>query len=468
MAEIPYQFAPDSKVEGVITKHAGLGAGEETDDVVTIAGRLMLRRVQGKLAFGTLDDGSGRIQLFAPSKSTPDFDEFCDLNLGDWLGVTGVVMTTRRGELSVRVDSWVRLAEARRPFPDKWHGISDTDTRYRQRYVDLWVTPEAREAFKTRSRMISLTRSFLEDRGAMEVETPIFHPIPGGANARPFTTHHNALDLDLYLRIAPELYLKRLTVAGFEKVFEIGRVFRNEGVSTRHNPEFTMLELYEAYADYEDIMRLVEELVEHLAIEITGSTVLAVGDRELDVAKPWRRATMTELIEESIGVALTLNTPIEELRAIASEHEIPIKDGYGPGKLILEIYEKTTESSLWGPVYVTDYPIEVSPLSREHRSNPGMTERFEAILAGRELCNGFSELVDPEQQRIRFEEQAAQNAGGDDEAMVVDEDYLRALEYGLPPTGGVGIGIDRLAMLLTGATSIRDVVLFPTLRPEQA
>ena len=467
MAEIPYQFAPDSKIEGVITKHAGLGAGEETDDVVTIAGRLMLRRVQGKLAFGTLDDGSGRIQLFAPSKSTPDFDEFCDLNLGDWLGVTGVVMTTRRGELSVRVDSWVRLAEARRPFPDKWHGISDTDTRYRQRYVDLWVTPEAREAFKTRSRMISLTRSFLEDRGAMEVETPIFHPIRGGANARPFTTHHNALDLDLYLRIAPELYLKRLTVAGFEKVFEIGRVFRNEGVSTRHNPEFTMLELYEAYADYEDIMRLVEELVEHLAIEITGSTVLAVGDRELDVAKPWRRATMTELIEESIGVALTLNTPIEELRAIASEHEIPIKDGYGPGKLILEIYEKTTESSLWGPVYVTDYPIEVSPLSREHRSNPGMTERFEAILAGRELCNGFSELVDPEQQRIRFEEQAAQNAGGDDEAMVVDEDYLRALEYGLPPTGGVGIGIDRLAMLLTGATSIRDVVLFPTLRPEQ-
>ena len=377
-------------------------------------------------------------------------------------------MTTRRGELSVRVDSWVRLAEARRPFPDKWHGISDTDTRYRQRYVDLWVTPEAREAFKTRSRMISLTRSFLEDRGAIEVETPIFHPIPGGANARPFTTHHNALDLDLYLRIAPELYLKRLTVAGFEKVFEIGRVFRNEGVSTRHNPEFTMLELYEAYADYEDIMRLVEELVEHLAIEITGSTVLAVGDRELDVAKPWRRATMTELIEESIGVALTLNTPIEELRAIASEHEIPIKDGYGPGKLILEIYEKTTESSLWGPVYVTDYPIEVSPLSREHRSNPGMTERFEAILAGRELCNGFSELVDPEQQRIRFEEQAAQNAGGDDEAMLVDEDYLRALEYGLPPTGGVGIGIDRLAMLLTGATSIRDVVLFPTLRPEQA
>ena len=467
MAEIPYQFIPDTRVEALITKYSDLPAGHETQDVVTIAGRLMLRRVQGKLAFGTLDDSSGRIQLFAPAKSTPDFEDFCDLNLGDWLGVTGAVMTTRRGELSVRVDSWIRLAEARRPFPDKWHGISDTETRYRQRYVDLWVTPEARRAFQTRSRMISLTRSFLEDRGAMEVETPIFHPIPGGANARPFTTHHNALDLDLFLRIAPELYLKRLTVAGFEKVFEIGRVFRNEGVSTRHNPEFTMLELYEAYADYQDIMCLVEELVEHLAIELTGSTVLSVGDRELDVAKPWRRATMTELIEESIEVSVTLETPVEELREIASQHEVPIKDSYGPGKLILEIFEKTTESSLWDPVYVTDYPIEVSPLAREHRSNPGMTERFEAIVAGRELCNGFSELVDPEQQRIRFENQAAQNADGDDEAMLVDEDYLRALEYGLPPTGGVGIGMDRLAMLLTGATSIRDVVLFPTLRPEQ-
>lgn len=467
MAEIPYQFNPDTRVEALITKYPDLPAGHETQDVVTIAGRLMLRRVQGKLAFGTLDDSSGRIQLFAPAKNTPDFEDFCDLNLGDWLGVTGAVMTTRRGELSVRVDSWIRLAEARRPFPDKWHGISDTEPRYRQRYVDLWVTPEARRAFQTRSRMISLTRSFLEDRGAMEVETPIFHPIPGGANARPFTTHHNALDLDLFLRIAPELYLKRLTVAGFEKVFEIGRVFRNEGVSTRHNPEFTMLELYEAYADYQDIMCLVEELVEHLAIELTGSTVLRVGDRELDVAKPWRRATMTELIEESIEVSVTLETPVEELREIASQHEVPIKDSYGPGKLILEIFEKTTESSLWDPVYVTDYPIEVSPLAREHRSNPGMTERFEAIVAGRELCNGFSELVDPEQQRIRFENQAAQNADGDDEAMLVDEDYLRALEYGLPPTGGVGIGMDRLAMLLTGATSIRDVVLFPTLRPEQ-
>ena len=467
MAEIPYRFDPDTRVEKLIANYADLDPATETDDVVTIARRLMLRRVQGKLAFGTLDDGSGRIQLFAPSKTTEKFDQFCDLNLGDWIGVTGIVMTTRRGELSVRVDSWTCLAEARRPFPDKWHGISDTDTRYRQRYVDLWVSPEARNVFKVRSKMMSLTRSFLETRGAIEVETPIFHPIPGGANARPFTTHHNALDLDLYLRVAPELYLKRLTVAGFEKVFEIGRVFRNEGVSTRHNPEFTMLELYEAYADYEDIMQLVEELVEYLAVELTGSTILKIDERELDVARPWRRATMVELIEEAIGTTLSLDTPIDELRAVAADHEVPVKDSYGPGKLILEIYEKTTESSLWGPVYVTDYPVEVSPLSREHRSEAGMTERFEAILAGRELCNGFSELIDPEQQRLRFEEQAVQNASGDDEAMLVDEDYLRALEYGLPPTGGVGIGMDRLAMLLTGATSIRDVVLFPTLRPEQ-
>ena len=375
-------------------------------------------------------------------------------------------MTTKRGELSVRVESWSLLAEARRPFPDKWHGITDTDTRYRQRYVDLWVTEEARKAFQTRSRMISLTRSFLENLGAMEVETPIFHPIPGGANARPFVTHHNALDLDLYLRVAPELYLKRLTVAGFDKVFEIGRVFRNEGLSTRHNPEFTMLEFYQAYADYEDIMALVEELVEHLAIQLTGSTILEIEGRAIDVAKPWRRATMIELVQESIGVSVDLDTPLNQLRDIADKHEVAYKDDYGPGKLILEIYEKTTESSLWDPVYVTDYPVEVSPLAREHRTIEGMTERFEAIVAGKELCNGFSELIDPDQQRLRFEEQASQNELGDDEAMVVDEDYLRALEYGLPPTGGVGIGIDRLAMLITGVSSIRDVVLFPTLRPE--
>ncbi len=463
---IPYRFEPTATSDAIRAEHDSIEDGVETGVQVTIAGRLMLRRVQGKLAFGTLQDSGGRIQLFAPGKVTPDFADFCDLNLGDWIGVTGEVMKTRKGELSVKVEQWVILARATRPFPDKFHGISDQDMRYRQRYVDLWVTPESRSAFVMRSKVISLIRRWLEDDGFMEVETPIFHPIPGGALARPFTTHHNALDLDLFLRIAPELYLKRLTVGGFERVFEIGRVFRNEGISTRHNPEFTMLELYQAYADYGDIMELVENLIAHLAMEIHGTTTLTYGDRSLDLSAPWRRASMLELIEEQTGFKLGLTMDIEELRGVANEVGVLVKDSYGPGKLILEIYEKTTESELWDPVFVTDYPKEVSPLSRDHRELPGFTERFEGIIAGRELCNAFSELIDPVEQRARFEDQAAQKADGDDEAMVVDEDYLRAMEYGLPPTGGLGIGIDRLVMLLANTQTIRDVVLFPTLRPE--
>jgi lysyl-tRNA synthetase class 2 len=464
---IPYRFDPDAKAADLVATYGDLEPGTETDTVVTIAGRLMLRRVQGKLAFGTLQDGSGRIQLFGLAASTPDFDGFCALSLGDWIGVRGIVMTTKRGELSVRVDDWTLLAEARRSFPDKWHGITDQDTRYRQRYVDLWVSEEA-QALRTRSRIVTLVRRFLDGRDFVEVETPIFHPIPGGATARPFVTHHNALDLDLYLRIAPELYLKRLIVGGMERVYEIGRVFRNEGLSTRHNPEFTMLELYQAYADYGDMMELTEQLVSHLAREICGSTTIVYDGRELDLAPPWRRATLDELIAEHAGLEISIETPVAELREICDRHEIPWKDADGPGKLLLEIYEKTTEAHLWGPLFVTDYPQEVSPLARVHRSRPGYTERFEAIVAGRELANAFSELLDPDDQRARFEEQARRAAAGDPEAMpIIDEDYLRALEYGLPPTGGLGIGIDRLVMLLTGTTTIRDVILFPTLRPEQ-
>jgi lysyl-tRNA synthetase, class II len=462
---VPYRFEPTATAAALHESHGHLEPGVETGEQVTVAGRLMLRRVQGKLAFGTLQDGSGRIQLFATKAGSPGFDGFAGLSLGDWIGVTGQVMTTKRGELSVEVGEWVLLAEARRQFPDKWHGLSDPDTRYRQRYVDLWVSEEA-QALRDRSRAVSRTRRWLEDRGFVEVETPIFHPVPGGALARPFTTHHNALDLDLYLRIAPELYLKRLVVGGMERVFEIGRVFRNEGLSQRHNPEFTMLELYQAYADYGDMMRLTEELVAHLATEIRGTTVFEYGGRELDLTPPWRRASLVELIEEHAGVRVDLRTPVEELRAVCREHEVHVEDGWGPGKLLLELYEKTTEAQLWGPVFVTDYPKEVSPLARDHRELPGMVERFEAIVAGRELCNAFSELNDPDEQRLRFEEQAAQKAAGDAEAMAVDADYLRALEYGLPPTGGLGIGIDRLVMLLTGASTIRDVILFPTLRPE--
>jgi lysyl-tRNA synthetase class 2 len=465
-ADLPYRFEPTATTAELHERFDSLEAGAETDSTVTVAGRLMLRRVQGKLAFGQLQDSTGRVQLFCPAQVTERFDEFGHLDLGDWIGATGEVMKTRKGELSVKVREWVLLAKARRQFPDKWHGMSDVDTRYRQRYVDLWVTEEARRAFQIRSKVLSLLRRRLEEQGFVEMETPLLHTIPGGALARPFVTHHNALDMELYLRVAIELHLKRLVVGGLEKVFEIGRVFRNEGIDPRHNPEFTMLELYQAYADYEDMMRLTEELVAGVATDVVGTTKLTYGGRDLDLTPPWRRAPMTELIKEHAGVDVDVHMPVDELRRIAKDLDVHLEDGWGPGKLILEIYEKTTEGELWGPVFVTDYPQEVSPLAREHRSKPGYVERFEPIVAGRELGNAFSELTDPDEQRARFEEQARLKAAGDEEAMVVDDDYLRALEYGLPPTGGLGIGIDRLVMLLADAQNIRDVILFPTLRPE--
>jgi len=426
----------------------------------------MLLRDQGKMVFAELRDSGGALQVWALGALTEDFEAFSGLTLGDWVGAIGEVVKTRRGELSVKVAKWTLLAKARSQFGDKWRGVTDTDTRYRQRYVDLWANKGSRDVFVLRSRLVSLLRRWLEDRGFVEVETPIFHPVPGGAAARPFTTHHNALDLDLYLRIAPELYLKRLVVGGFEKVFEIARVFRNEGLSPRHNPEFTMLELYWAYADYRDMMVLVEEMVASLATELRGTTTLSYGGRPLDLTPPWRRATLAELVEEHAGVALSPRMPIDELRRIAGEHGVAVEAAWGPGKLMLEVFEKTTEQQLWGPVFVCDYPKEVSPLARDHREMAEMVERFEPIVAGRELGNAFSELVDPDEQRRRFEDQARARAAGDAEAMPVDDDYVRALEYGLPPTAGLGIGIDRLVMLLADVAAIRDVILFPTLRPE--
>jgi lysyl-tRNA synthetase class 2 len=462
----PYRVEVTDRAADLQAAYAELADGGSTGTTATVAGRIMLLRDMGRLAFATLRDSSGAIQLMATVKGTDEYKALTGLNLGDWIVATGEVIRSNKGELSVRVASWQQLAEARRGFGDKWHGISDTDMRYRQRYADLWANEKSMATFRARSRVMSLTRRFLEDRGFVEVETPVFHPIPGGALARPFTTHHNALDLDLYLRIAPELYLKRLVVGGFERVFEIARVFRNEGLSTRHNPEFTMLELYQAYGDLGDMMELTEQLIAHLAEQITGSTVVTYGGREVDLTPPWRRASLLELIEEHAGVRLDLRMPIDELRAVAADHGVEVDEAWGPGKLVLEVYEKTTEAELWGPIFVIDYPKEVSPLARDHRELPEMVERFEPIVAGRELGNAFTELVDPDEQRRRFEDQARAKAAGDAEAMIVDEDYLRALEYGLPPTGGLGIGMDRLVMLLTDTPSIRDVVLFPTLRPE--
>jgi len=426
----------------------------------------MLRREMGKLTFLTLTDWTGSLQLFAGAQWTARFGELNKLSLGDWVGATGEVVRTKTGELSLRLSEWVLLAEARRSFGDKFRGIADVDTRYRQRYADMWANERSREVLLARSRAISVVRRFLESKGFVEVETPVFHTLPGGATAKPFITHHNALDMDLYLRIALELHLKRLVVGGMEKVFEIGRVFRNEGLSPRHNPEFTMLELYQAYADYNDMMDLTEQMVAHVAREVTGSTQLDYAAKNLDLSPPWRRATLLELVAEHSGQELSLDMPLPELRRHAGTVGVPILASWGPGKIILEIYEKTTEPNLWGPVFVMDYPKEVSPLARDHRSSPGLVERFEPVVAGRELGNAFSELTDPRTQRENFEAQAKARAGGDDEAMPVDEDYLRALEYGLPPTGGLGIGIDRLVMLLTGAETIRDVIAFPTLRPE--
>jgi lysyl-tRNA synthetase class 2 len=467
VSDIPYRFEVTDRAAELAARWGDLEAGAESGETVAVAGRVMLLRKQGKVAFGELRDSSGAIQLFAQADTAERFDAFVQLNLGDWIGARGEVVRTRRGELSVKVAEWVLLAEARRSFGDKWRGVSDVETRFRQREVDLWANESTRRALMIRSEIVRRMRERLWAQGFVEVETPILHPIPGGAVAKPFTTHHNAFGTEFYLRIAPELYLKRLVVGGFEKVFEIGRLFRNEGVSPRHNPEFTTLELYWAYADYVDMMGLVEELVAGIAADILGTTVLEYQGRPLDLTPPWRRATMAELIREHTGNTVHVRTPRDELAALLAATGAPVQDDWGPGKLLAEYYEKTTEAELWGPVFVTDFPEEVSPLARRHRDGPDLVERFEPVIAGRELGNAFSELIDPDDQRRRFVEQAARHAAGDDEAMLLDEEYLRAMEHGLPPTAGVGLGVDRLAMLLTDSANIREIIAFPTLRPDR-
>jgi lysyl-tRNA synthetase class 2 len=437
-----------------------------------VAGRLMSRRVMGKASFAHLQDMSGRIQLFV-QRDLLGAEEYAwfkkDLDIGDICGASGQLFKTKTGELSIKVDSLRLLTKALRPLPEKWHGLSDQESRYRQRYLDLIMNEATRDTFRIRTRIIQFIRDFLNERLFLEVETPMMQAIPGGAMARPFMTHHNALDMQLFLRIAPELYLKRLVVGGFEKVYEINRNFRNEGLSTRHNPEFTMLELYQAYADYEDLIGLTEEMIRAMADDVLGSTMLTYQGETYDLAQPFRRMTVRESILE-LNPELT-PADIDEpgrARAVAERLDIHLKDSYGLGKVQVEIFEKTVENRLMQPTFITAYPTEVSPLARVNDHDPFVTDRFEFFVGGREIANGFSELNDPEDQAERFRRQAAEKDAGDLEAMHFDADYIRALEHGMPPTAGEGIGIDRLVMLFTDSPSIRDVLLFPHMRPEES
>jgi lysyl-tRNA synthetase class 2 len=460
----PTQFRGKRSAAELHETFKDLPSGTDSGMTARVAGRLMSSRSQGKIAFGDLVDTNGKIQLFVTEDVVEAFETF---DVGDIVGAEGEVIRTKRGELSVRTSSVALLAKALRPPPAKWHGLKDTEIRYRQRYLDLIANPDARRIAELRSETVKSMRRFFDARDFHEVETPILHPVPGGATARPFMTHHNALDTDLYLRIAPELYLKRLVVGGMERVYEIGRVFRNEGIGYRWNPEFTMLEAYQAYADYHDMETLITELFASTAQATLGSTSFEFEGHHIDFGKPWRRATFVDLVAEATGEKISFDLPIDDLRNLAARHDIEVQPWWGHGLVIAELYEKLVEPNIVEPTIVADHPLEISPLARTHPDDPNLVERFEPIVLGRELGNAFSELNDPVEQRRRFEAQARAREHGDLEANPVDEAYVRALEYGLPPTGGLGVGVDRLVMLLAGVHSIREVILFPALRPER-
>ncbi len=464
----PVRFERTTTAGAIQAAHGDLQPGTEIDEKVSIAGRLMLMRRQGKLSFATLVDRDGPIQLFVSTAVIGEVahHDFDDLDRGDWIGVEGTIMTTRRGELSVKVAGFTLLSKTIRPLPEKWHGLTDTDTRYRQRYVDLVMNENARRIARIRIQTISRVRHYLEGQGFSEVEGPVLQSTQGGATARPFVTHHNALGNDLYLRIALELHLKRLIVGGLDRVFEIGRVFRNEGVDTTHNPEFTMLEVYQAFGDYNDMMDLTEGIIADAARDVLPDMKVTYGGVELNLAPPYRRATMVALIEEELGVDINPAMPVEAARKVLDGLGVAYRADWGSGRLTNAVYDELLQHKIVQPTFVLDHPREVSPLARPHRDDPTLTERFELVISGHELANAYSELNDPVDQLQRFEDEAAAKAHGDAEAGDVDLDYVRALEYGMPPTGGMGMGMDRLVMLLTGTPSIREVILFPTLRPE--
>jgi lysyl-tRNA synthetase class 2 len=460
------KFNPTYSTKEILDQSEELiASGQE----VIIAGRMMAKRGHGKAGFANLQDLDGQIQIYVRLDDVgPEaHDLFLKADLGDIYGVKGFVFITKRGEISVHAREFILLTKSLRPLPEKFHGLKDVELRYRQRYVDLIMNPEVKETFVLRSKIIKAMREYLDNKGFLEVETPTLHNIAGGASARPFITHHNALDIQLYMRIALELHLKRLIIGGLEKVYEIGRVFRNEGISTRHNPEFTMIELYQAYADYEDMMVLTEEMVAYIAEKCLGTTKIVYGDQEIDLTPPWNRMTMIDAVKKYAGVDFKEIATDDAAREVAAKLKVAVPKDATKGSVLNEIFEEYVEPHLIQPTFIMDYPIEVSPLAKKKDDDPNFTYRFEAFIVARELANAFSELNDPMDQKERFTKQVEQREKGDEEAHMMDEDFVRALEYGMPPTGGLGIGVDRLVMLLTNSQSIRDVILFPTLRPRQ-
>jgi lysyl-tRNA synthetase class 2 len=459
----PHSFEGRTEIAAVRAAHEGLGAGEETEDRYRVAGRIAARRGHGKAAFLDLVDGSGRIQLHAREDllGTEPFEGLIGLDLGDIIGADGTVFATKRGELSLRVEGWTLLAKSLRPPPDKYHGLEDVEVRYRHRELDLIANPEVRDLFVKRAQVVTAVREWLDARGFVEVETPVLQPLYGGALARPFVTHHNALDRDLYLRIATELYLKRLIVGGIDRVYELGKDFRNEGISPKHNPEFTMLEWYEAYADYRDVAERLEQLVADVADRVFGTTKFQRDGAEIDLAPPWQRITLRDAIAEQTGLDLAQRPSREELAAALGREP---HEAEGWGKLVDGVLSKLVEPTLIQPTFILDYPVELSPFAKRHRSAEGFVERWEGFVGGVEIANAFTELNDPEEQRRRFEQQVEELRRGDEDAQPFDEAFVEALEQGMPPTGGVGLGIDRLVMIMTGAHNVREVVLFPALR----